>query len=86
MSKMERALYLTIRKHGRKMINITSKELSATGQSDIHEVLTDVDNGLEIQMLINGAGTFINTYIGIKWFIHARKFHLNETKFEYNIN
>jgi len=29
-------------------------------------ILSDVDAGLEIQMLINGAGTFVNIFIGVK--------------------
>ncbi len=83
MSKIERALYLAIRKHGKKIIDITSNEVSARGQSDIHEVLTDVDNGLEVQMIINGAGTFLNVFIGTKWFIFAKQFHSNHSTFEY---
>ncbi|TCG11559.1 hypothetical protein [Mycoplasma todarodis] len=83
MSKIERALFLAIRKHGKKIIDITSTEVTALGQSDIHEVLTDTDNGLEVQMIINGAGTFLNVFIGVKWFIYARQFHNNHSTFEY---
>ncbi len=83
MSKIERALYLAIRKHGKKIIDITSSEITGKGQSDIHEVLTDVDNGLEVQMIVNGAGTFLNVFIGTKWFIFARQFHNNHSTFEY---
>ncbi len=86
MSKVERALYLAIRKHGKKIIDITSKEITSKGQSDIHEVLTDTDNGLEVQMIINGAGTFLNVFIGSKWFIWAHKFHKNNSTFEYIID
>ena len=85
MSKDERALYLAIRKHGKKIVEITESEVGASGQHDIHEVLTDTDNGLEIQMIINGTGTFINVFIGTKWFAHARKFNANDNSFHYNI-
>ncbi|MCP4336836.1 MAG: hypothetical protein GY679_03240 [Mycoplasma sp.] len=83
MEKIERALYLAIRKHGKKIIEITSSEIKSSGQSDIHEVLTDTDNGLEVQMIINGTGTFINVFIGVKWFIHARNFNKNNSEFKY---
>ncbi|WP_131599122.1 hypothetical protein [Mycoplasma marinum] len=86
MSKIERALYLAIRKHGKKIIEITSSEIKSNGQTDIHEVLTDVDNGLEVQMIINGAGTFINAFIGFKWFIYAKQFHDSHSSFEYITN
>ena len=65
------------------MVQITSKEIQASGQKEIYEIMEDTDAGLEIQMLINGTGTIVHLFVAIKWFYFATKFHNNETEFNY---
>lgn len=85
MSKGERALWIAIRRHGKKIIEITDKEISKTGQKDMLEILSDADEGLEIKMLINGTGTLVNLYIGIKWVVNAHRFNKHEGEFTYHL-
>ena len=86
MSKNERALYFGIRRHGKEVVEVTEKEIKRrTGQQDILEILRDTDSSLEIQMLINGSGTFVNTFVGIKWIHWARLFNKNQDIFEFKI-
>ena len=86
MSRGERALWLAIRRHGKDIIAITDSEITKKGQKDMLEILSDTDAGLEIQMIINGTGTFINLFVGIKWIHFARKFHNHENEFTYHLD
>ena len=86
MSETERALYFAIRKHGSNVVELTEAEVKRkTGQPDIHEIFTDTDSGLEIKMIVNGAATFVNVFIGVKWLYFANMFHKDSSTFKWNI-
>ncbi|MCK5945668.1 MAG: hypothetical protein KAG04_00190 [Mycoplasmataceae bacterium] len=86
MSVNERALYYAIRKHGSNVVELTEAEVKRkTGQPDIHEIFTDTDSGLEIKMIVNGAATFVNVFIGVKWIHFAKMFNKDKTTFNWTI-
>ena len=86
MKVEERALYFAIRKHGKKVVELTEAEVKhKTGQPDIHEIFTDTDSGLEIKMIVNGTATLVNVFIGIKWLNSAIHFHKDATVFKWHI-
>ena len=86
MKVNERALYYAIRKHGKNVVELTDKEVNRkTGQPDIHEIFTDTDSGLEVKMIVNGAITFVNVFIGVKWLYMARQFNKDKSTFNWTI-
>ena len=86
MTHNERALYFGIRRHGHNVVQVTEKEIKRrTGQQDVLEILRDTDSSLEIQMLVNGTGIFINLFVGIKWIGLAKKFNNNSDVFKFEI-
>ena len=83
MSRKERILYFAIRRFGKDKAEVSKKEVSRKfGQSDMHSLLSDVDRGLEIQMIINGAFTLLNVFIGFQWLRFALDFHRDTSVFE----
>ncbi len=86
MSREERILYFGIRRFGKKRAEVSKKEVSRKfGQADLHSILSDVDRGLEIQMIINGAFTLLNVFIGFQWLRFAIDFHKDTSVFEVKI-
>ena len=83
MSRKERILYFAVRRFGKDKAVVSKKEISRKfGQSDMHSLLSDVDRGLEIQMIINGAFTLLNVFIGFQWLRFALDFHRDTSVFE----
>lgn len=86
LTNNQRALYFGIRRHGAEVVKVADAEVKKrSGQNDILEIMRDTDGSLEIQMMVNGAATFVNVFIGVKWIHFGLKFNKNSDVFKYEV-
>ena len=86
LTNNQRALYFGIRRHGAEVVKVADAEVKRrTGQNDILEIMRDTDGSLEIQMMVNGAATLVNVFIGVKWIHLAFQFNKNSDVFQYEV-